>query len=468
MRASVENKQLWGLGAAFAAVAAAFILSTVLTEYSASRIDAEVVDLQTNSLPSVAHLATARTDVARIREELDALQGTRPEKGQEILARIESIRTHLNGEMRQYSATPFYEGERELYEHELYPSQVQLDATLDGLHAATDEPDAFATARRDVGVFDRALAETLDVNHAHTYSATNRILVKREQSTRVAAILEGLAAALAVLATVLALRASRRFQRVLNDNIQLQAARAEELEGFAHRVAHDLLNPVSAVAFGLSALSRKHPDDASQALMRRTTRALDRARRMVHGILTFARAGARPSPGARARLDATLRAAIEDLVGSEPDAPPAVAIEPFEDCEVACDEVVLSVILSNLLGNSAKFTKDSPERTIHVRARIDRDRARVEVEDTGPGVARELEEAIFEPYVRAPGVTQPGLGLGLATVKRMVVAHGGRVGARAGKVGACFWFELPLAPEGVPTDRVAARTDEPAEAPTPH
>jgi signal transduction histidine kinase len=55
---------------------------------------------------------------------------------------------------------------------------------------------------------------------------------------------------------------------------------------------------------------------------------------------------------------------------------------------------------------------------------------------------------VFQPYVRAPGSHQPGIGLGLATVKRIAESHGGQVGLRAGtRRGACFWVELPRAAE---------------------
>ena len=64
-------------------------------------------------------------------------------------------------------------------------------------------------------------------------------------------------------------------------------------------------------------------------------------------------------------------------------------------------------------------------------------------EDTGPGIPPALGQRIFEPYVRGPNTGTPGIGLGLATVKRLVESHGGTLGVRAGPTGgALFWFEL--------------------------
>ena len=110
----------------------------------------------------------------------------------------------------------------------------------------------------------------------------------------------------------------------------------------------------------------------------------------------------------------------------------------------ACNRGVLTSVVSNLMRNAEKYMSDSPVRRITLRVAESGPLVRVEVEDTGPGVAPEIREAIFEPYVRADGATQPGLGLGLATVKRLCVAHGGEVGVRStlGQ-GSTFWFTLP-------------------------
>jgi signal transduction histidine kinase len=105
---------------------------------------------------------------------------------------------------------------------------------------------------------------------------------------------------------------------------------------------------------------------------------------------------------------------------------------------------VLTNIVSNLAQNAVKYMADSELKRITVRA-IDRgELVRVEMEDTGPGLPAGLEAKVFEPYVRAEGLTQPGLGLGLATVKRLCEAHGGNVGVRSTRgAGSVFWFELP-------------------------
>jgi signal transduction histidine kinase len=82
------------------------------------------------------------------------------------------------------------------------------------------------------------------------------------------------------------------------------------------------------------------------------------------------------------------------------------------------------------------------------------------VEDSGPGIPAELGERVFEAYIRGhrASATRPGIGLGLATVKRLVTAHGGTLGTRrSGLGGASFWFELPRA-------EASERPDAPPEA----
>src|SRR5262249_48498820 len=71
---------------------------------------------------------------------------------------------------------------------------------------------------------------------------------------------------------------------------------------------------------------------------------------------------------------------------------------------------------------------------------------RLEVRDTGPGIAPAFVDHIFDPHVRGRTYGQPGIGLGLATVKRVAESHGGKVGLKTRlDEGTTFWVELPRA-----------------------
>jgi signal transduction histidine kinase len=117
---------------------------------------------------------------------------------------------------------------------------------------------------------------------------------------------------------------------------------------------------------------------------------------------------------------------------------------------------VLLSLVANLADNAIKYARGGGR--VVIRAAAHSAKVRVEVEDDGPGLPPNLAERVFEPFVRGAGREIPGLGLGLATVKRLAEAHGGRVGVRSepGR-GSTFWFELPRATTaGVSSSTTAA------------
>jgi signal transduction histidine kinase len=120
-------------------------------------------------------------------------------------------------------------------------------------------------------------------------------------------------------------------------------------------------------------------------------------------------------------------------------------IEPFAPVRLACSAAALRSILSNLLGNAIKYVVEGcGPAMVTMRARDDGDTARIEIEDNGPGMPPGAEEEIFEPFRRLAGNRQPGVGLGLATVKKIVQTCRGQIGVASelGK-GSVFWFEMP-------------------------
>jgi signal transduction histidine kinase len=164
---------------------------------------------------------------------------------------------------------------------------------------------------------------------------------------------------------------------------------------------------------------------------------------IVDGLLSFAKAGARPEPGAVSEVRPVLDDALSGLAEQAAAAGVTFHAEGISDCEVACHPGVLASLLSNLMVNAIKYMGDSAQRRITLRTKAVGQIVHFEVEDTGPGIPPQLLERVFEPYVRL-GQDGAGIGLGLATVRKLCVAHGGRVGLRSevGQ-GSVFWFELP-------------------------
>jgi signal transduction histidine kinase len=191
---------------------------------------------------------------------------------------------------------------------------------------------------------------------------------------------------------------------------------------------------------------------------------LARARIICDALLDFARAGANPIVGMRADVAEIVRAIVEEV---EPDAKHrgiTLVVELVQPGAVACAPGILTSLVSNLVRNAVKYVGDDRRRRVTIRARALGSRVRLEVEDNGPGLPPDLGQQVFEPYVRGAGSREPGIGLGLATVKKICEAHGGRVDVRSVPgLGCRFGIELPGAPELVkaaPRSRTPVRESE--------
>ncbi len=189
------------------------------------------------------------------------------------------------------------------------------------------------------------------------------------------------------------------------------------------------------------------------AAIARGQSALQRVDRLVDGLLQFARAGAAAGRSASADVPEVVEDVVAELGTAADDAQVALRLEVDGARPVTCSPGVLTSVVSNLVRNAITHMGESEVRAVSIRARPSdsSDRLRVEVEDTGPGVPAALGDRIFEPFVRGPAAGPSGTGLGLATAKRLVEAHGGSIGYRPGPAcGTVFWFEPVATGAGAP------------------
>jgi signal transduction histidine kinase len=208
----------------------------------------------------------------------------------------------------------------------------------------------------------------------------------------------------------------------------------DELAAFARQVSHDLKNPLAAVSMSVEmareeATSLEGQSPVLTSLLDRAGRATDRLRGMIDALNAYAAAGTdlAPEPVDLAELLAELEPSLPagDL--------PTVTADPDQ----------LYTLLANLLANATQFARPGEPSLVSVAAARVGDSWRVEVTDDGRGVPEEERERVFEPMVRLDK-SVPGMGVGLTACRRIVEAHGGRIGlGEAPGGGTVAWFELP-------------------------
>ncbi|QFG69591.1 sensor histidine kinase [Ornithinimicrobium pratense] len=239
----------------------------------------------------------------------------------------------------------------------------------------------------------------------------------------------------------------------------------EALWHFASQISHDLRNPLMGVRANAELLAGEPAILADPELSDIVEHITDSARgmtRMIQEVLAHAKQG-----GGRPRHDWVDLAEVTDrvLLDLSPLIRETQAQVRVDDLpRVPGDGELLYSVLSNVLTNSLKFTRDDVTPEVQVMASRQGSCWRICVMDNGIGVPAGQEKSIFLPYVRARRgdgePARPGYGIGLATVHRIITAHEGRVGMEPRQEGGTtVWFELPAhMPDLRQEDAAASRT----------
>ncbi|TCP07690.1 hybrid sensor histidine kinase/response regulator [Caldimonas thermodepolymerans] len=242
-------------------------------------------------------------------------------------------------------------------------------------------------------------------------------------------------------------------RRVAERTAEMERANAAKTR-FLASASHDLRQPL--VTIGLLVGMVKDSSVSPPPQVRKLLDRLDEAVGAMEGLLTGLLDLSQLESGSVTPHRAPVR--VSDLFDAiEVHEQPAAAMKGLRlrlrptALVVESDPVMLDRIVRNLVGNAVKYTR---EGGVLVAARRRGDRVRIEVYDTGIGIAPEHQEAIFQEFVQLNNPQRErsrGMGLGLAIVQRSAAMLGHPVGLRSQPgQGSCFWIELPLVPEAVP------------------
>jgi len=213
-------------------------------------------------------------------------------------------------------------------------------------------------------------------------------------------------------------------------------------------VSHDLKNPLTSVVMNATLLERATPEGPTGDKLRRHTqmiaRAADRMNRLVHDLLDWAslRAGKLTLSLEEVPLAPLLNEIVTLLQPVALGRGQTLNVNVEDELTIRADRDRVARVLSNLIGNALKYTRE--RGAITVVARRQRNEALVAVTDTGPGIPVEELPHVFDRYFRAKQAGAEGTGLGLAIAKGIVEAHGGRIWAESMVgVGSTFAFTIP-------------------------
>ena len=244
-------------------------------------------------------------------------------------------------------------------------------------------------------------------------------------------------------AEIRALQASLE-QRVTERTAQLSQANLE-LNSFAYTVSHDLRSPLRAMDGFLHLLREENGDQLSceaHEHLNKISNAIVRMKNLIEGILTLTHSARHDLALKPVNLSDAVSRILQDCANAEPDRQIHFEVQP--DIIATADPRMLEVVISNLVGNAWKYTAKTASPSIRFFSELKDGETWYCIEDNGAGFDATYADKLFQPFQRLHKSQEfPGIGIGLATVQRVILRHGGRIEAVSTPgQGATFRFTL--------------------------
>jgi light-regulated signal transduction histidine kinase (bacteriophytochrome) len=219
-----------------------------------------------------------------------------------------------------------------------------------------------------------------------------------------------------------------------------------ELERFASVVAHDIRNPLNSIGLlsqllGDRQLTRSPAESAEWAA--KIQKQIASLSNLIESLLSYGRVGGGKLRVAQCDCDAVLDSVLQKLNSLIEVSGAEVTNDPLPT--IAADAALIGELFQNLIENGIKYRSQESPR-IHISVERNSDRWRFSIRDNGIGISAPDFERIFQPFQQVGRVdSRHGIGLGLATCKRIVERHGGDLEVESTvDFGTTFTFTIPV------------------------
>ncbi len=232
---------------------------------------------------------------------------------------------------------------------------------------------------------------------------------------------------------------------MINDKTELkqlqiksqQEDRLRVMGELAAEVAHEIRNPLGSIELMVSLLQEDASSDPKQGeILKRIRSSVNSMNHTVTNILLYTRdiKLKKSEFDVHDLFEESKNLALMTIMKKQ------VEMKISEDnYKMTADFELLRQSIGNVILNAAEAVE--PGGQIHLKARTDDDRIKIEIEDNGSGIPEEVQDKVFHPFFTTKNT---GTGLGLAMVKRIVQAHNGRIDLESSANGTLFIFSFPI------------------------
>ncbi|WP_017296992.1 response regulator [Nodosilinea nodulosa] len=238
----------------------------------------------------------------------------------------------------------------------------------------------------------------------------------------------------------------QRLKQQLIDHNQELARSNRELEQFAYVVSHDLQQPLQSITGFVKILILKYQDkldDTALNYLNRIYNSGNRMQRLIQDLLSYSKVRDQAEEMHPINFDIVLKQVLDNLDATITSNQVEIVSDPLPT--VLGHETQLIQLVQNLISNAIKFVAPGILPKVEISATKQANGWLFEIRDNGIGIEPQNLEKVFDIFHRTKSAKNyPGTGIGLATCKKIVRNHGGKLWAASQPgIGTAFFFTLP-------------------------